>query len=456
VVQQRGEEGVIDAERVVLTPQADPRPAVCGALRLADGIELIGEYRGSGFQEPKYILRRSDGQLVQLSQLLYLLAADLDGRRDLDQLAARLSDTLGRGLAAEQVAFLLDNRLRPAGVLAVSPADGGGAAPARPDPLLALRFRVAVVPERVVWRIAGFFRSFFWIPTMLIALGVFVTLDMAIVARGGLGQVGPSALVMVHHPELNLLVLLLVLMSAMFHECGHVAACRYGGARPGRMGFGLYLVWPALYSMVTDAYRLGRGGRLRTDLGGVYFNAIFIAGMSLVYLGTGAPWLLIAILVLHVETIRQFMPMIRLDGYYILSDLVGVPDLFSRLGPVLKSMVPGRGRHPRVQELKPWVRRVITAWVCCVVPFLLYFFVSVLIVAPRVLPVVWHQLGHIAGLVEFDVHHGNLATATLGLVQMILLVLPWIGVALIFFMMGRRLVLSALARAGRTRSRESR
>jgi putative peptide zinc metalloprotease protein len=221
------------------------------------------------------------------------------------------------------------------------------------------------------------------------------------------------------------------------------------------MGFGLYLVWPALYSMVTDAYRLGRGGRLRTDLGGVYFNAIFIAGMSLVYLGTGAPWLLIAILVMHVETIRQFMPMIRLDGYYILSDLVGVPDLFSRMGPVLKSMVPGRRRHPRVQELKPWVRRVITAWVCCVVPFLLYFFVSVLIVAPRVLPVVWHQLGHLAGLMEFDVHHGKLATATLGLVQMILLVLPWIGVALIFFVMGRRLVVGALARAGRTRSRES-
>ena len=43
----------------------------------------------------------------------------------------------------------------------------------------------------------------------------------------------------------------------------------------GRDGRGLYLVWPAFYCDVTDAYRLDRRGRLRTDLGGVYFNGIF-------------------------------------------------------------------------------------------------------------------------------------------------------------------------------------
>jgi putative peptide zinc metalloprotease protein len=425
----------------VFAVPGDPIPGDHATPRLADGIELIGEYHGSGFREPKYILRRADGQLVQLTRLLYLLAGHLDGRCDLDQLAIRIGGSLGRELAAEQVSFLLDNRLRPAGILAVDPEDPQRTAPAsRPDPLLALRFRVGVVPERVVWRIAGFFETFFSTPAVVIALAVFVALDASIVTQGGLGRIGPSAMDLVRHPELNLLVLFTVLASAMFHECGHVAACRYGGARPGRMGFGLYLVWPALYSTVTDSYRLGRGGRLRTDLGGVYFNAIFISGMSLVYLVTGSPWLLIAIVLMHVETIRQFLPTIRLDGYYILSDLVGVPDLFSRMGPVLKSMIPGRERHPRVQELKPWVRRVITAWVCCVVPFLLYFLISIVVIAPRVLPVVWRQLLHIADLVASAVQQGDPATATLGVLQMILLVLPWIGVALIFWMIGRRVV----------------
>ena len=53
--------------------------------RLVEGTELIGEYQGSGFQEPIFIVRRVDGQVIQLPRLLYLLAAGLDGKRDLEQ-----------------------------------------------------------------------------------------------------------------------------------------------------------------------------------------------------------------------------------------------------------------------------------------------------------------------------------------------------------------------------------
>ncbi|MGH3839650.1 MAG: hypothetical protein ACRDSF_28690, partial [Pseudonocardiaceae bacterium] len=260
-------------------------------------------------------------------------------------MAALLTAEFGRVVQAEQVSYLIENRLRPVGIMAADPGADAGAAPTmkmKSDPLLALKFRVGVVPERVVWRIAGVFGPMFWPPVILAGLAAFVALDVAIIAQGGLGRIVPSALALVYQPALTLLVLAVVLVSAAFHEFGHVSACRYGGARPGKMGFGLYLVWPALYSTVTDSYRLSRRGRLRTDLGGVYFNAVFIAGMSVAYLYTGSPWVLVTIVLLHVETATQFLPVIRMDGYYILSDLIGVPDLFSRLGPVLKSMIPGR------------------------------------------------------------------------------------------------------------------
>ncbi|MFN2495801.1 MAG: hypothetical protein ABR608_07825 [Pseudonocardiaceae bacterium] len=418
--------------------------------QLAEGTELIGEYQGSGFQEPKYILRRADGQVIQVPHLLYLLASTMDGKRDVAQVAARLSGEFGRDLSVEQVSYLLDKRLRPAGILAAEPGAAGAGATAkmRSDPLLSLRFRVGVVPERVAWVIAGVFQSFFFPPVVLGALAAFVALDLTILLQGGLSQIGPSALALVHRPELTLLVLLTLVVAAMFHECGHVAACRYGGARPGTMGFGIYLVWPALYSTVTDAYRLSRGGRLRTDLGGVYFNVMFIAGMSLVYLDTGSAWLLLAIALMHLETVRQFLPFIRMDGYYILSDIIGVPDLFSRMGPVLKSMIPGREPHPRVRELKPWVRRVVTLWVILVVPALVYFLLPFLILAPEVLPVVWAALRQRGPAVADAMLAGQLTTAALGVIQMLLLVLPWAGAALIFGMMGRRLVRAVRRRIG--------
>ncbi len=434
--------------------------AVVGVVpRLAEGTELIGEYQGSGFQEPRYILRRVDGQVIQLPRLLYLLASSLDGQRDLDQVAALLTADFGRVVQADQVSYLIENRLRPVGIMAVDPGADAGAAPVmkmKSDPLLALKFRVGVVPERAVWRIAGVFRPMFWPPLILFALGVFVVLDVALVVEGALGQIVPSALALVYEPELTLLVLAIVLVSATFHEFGHVSACRYGGARPGKMGFGLYLVWPALYSTVTDSYRLSRRGRLRTDLGGVYFNAVFIAGLSAAYLVTGSPWVLVTIVLLHFETAMQFLPVIRMDGYYILSDLIGVPDLFSRLGPVLKSILPGRPTHPRVLELKPWVRRTITGWVVIVVPAILYWVIGFLIVVPQVFPVVWARLLELGSLTGAAAAAGSVAEATLGVIQMILLVLPWLGGLLMLGLIMHPLLRWALARWGPARLRAGR
>jgi putative peptide zinc metalloprotease protein len=453
------EDVIIDTERVVLESESAADVVGGRVPRLAEGTELIGEYQGSGFQEPKYILRRADGQVIQLPRLLYLLAAALDGQRDLSQVAAALSAEFGRVVQAQQVSFLIDNRLRPAGIVAVDPQadiDTPVQMTTKPDPLLAFKFRMGVVPERVVWRIAGVFGPMFWPPVILAALAGFVGLDVVIIARGGLGQIVPSALALVYQPTLTLLVLAMILASAAFHECGHVAACRYGGAKPGVMGFGLYLVWPALFSTVTDSYRLNRIGRLRTDLGGVYFNTVFIAGMGLAYLNTGSPWLLVAIVALHVETATQFLPMIRLDGYYILSDLIGVPDLFSWMGPVLMSMIPGRPTHPRVKELKPWVRRTIILWVVIVVPALLYWVVGFLIVVPRVLPVVWAMLIERGQSVGAAAAAGNAAGVTLGVLQVILLLLPWVGSLLLLGMIVRWPLEAALTRWGPARFRTRR
>ena len=100
----------------------------------------------------------------------------------------------------------------------------------------------------------------------------------------------------------------LTLASLLFHEFGHASACRYGGARPGVIGFGLYLGWPLLYTDVTDAYRLGRAGRLRTDLGGVYFNAVFILALFGGYAATGQPVFLAAAFLDNFQILQQSCP----------------------------------------------------------------------------------------------------------------------------------------------------
>jgi putative peptide zinc metalloprotease protein len=159
-------------------------------------------------------------------------------------------------------------------------------------------------------------------------------------------------------------------VSAAFHECGHATGCRYGGARPGVVGVGIYLIWPSFFTNVTESYRLSRAGRLRTDLGGLYFNLIFMLALAGLYTATSAEVLLLVIAITHLEMLEQLMPFVRFDGYFILSDLAGVPDLFARIVPLLRSAVSRGPRDPRVTGLRRHARILVTGWVLCALPML--------------------------------------------------------------------------------------
>jgi putative peptide zinc metalloprotease protein len=126
-----------------------------------------------------------------------------------------------------------------------------------------------------------------------------------------------------------LAILGVLFVSGVFHEFGHAAALRYGGGQVRGMGAGFYLVCPALYTDTTDAYRLGRWARVRTDLGGFYFHLIFALGLVGLYLPTGWEFLLLVVLVIDMGIIYQCMPFVRFDGYWTLANLTGIPD-FSR------------------------------------------------------------------------------------------------------------------------------
>ena len=411
-----------------------PRPrAQADRPKLAEGLDLIGEFEDSGFKEPQYIARRADGQVVQLTQLLYQVAAEADGERDLGDIAERVTEASGRGVSADNVGFLIDKRLRPLGVLAAR--DGSSPKVGRADPLLALKFRAALVPERLVRAITTVFRPLFWPVVIVLMLAAMVAFDFWLFGNHGIAQ---SLRTLTYNPILMLMVFGLIALSAAFHECGHATACRYGGATPGVMGAGIYIVWPAFYTDVTDAYRLGKAGRLRTDLGGVYFNVIFSLALAGVYFATGFEPLLLVILIQHMQVIYQFMPFLRLDGYYIISDLTGVPDMFARIKPVLHSLIPGREPDERVTELKPWVRVATTIYVLMLVPALTLTFGLMILHAPRAFATAWDS---------FFVHIDKASEAfgdgkvLLGLgscLQMAALVLPAVGFTLTFARIGRR------------------
>src|SRR3954453_15170321 len=147
---------------------APTRTAAGDPPRLAPGLELIGEFEGSGLKDAPLIARRADGQVVQLHQILYTVAEQIDGRRTVEEIASRVSDLVQRELAPEDLQYLIDEKLRPLGVVA-SPGDAAPLAPGL-DPLLALKLKTAVVPERLVHAITTIFRPLFLPPVIVLVL----------------------------------------------------------------------------------------------------------------------------------------------------------------------------------------------------------------------------------------------------------------------------------------------
>jgi putative peptide zinc metalloprotease protein len=415
--------------------------APTGVLARADGVELIGEMVGSGYRRPPALVRRSDGQTIQLTPLLYQVLEAVDGHRSVDEVAAEVSSKQGRTVTADNIRTLADKQLKTLGLLVKD--DGTQPEVRKSNPLLALKFKYAVTdPERTRRLTAPFARLFN--PVIVIAvLAAFAGVCWWVFMEKGLASATYEAF---DSPGLLLLVLAVTVLSAGFHEFGHAAAARRGGATPGVMGAGLYLVWPAFYTDVTDSYRLGRGGRVRTDLGGLYFNAIVAVGIAGVWYVTRYDAFLLVVATQILQMVRQLTPLVRFDGYHVLADLTGVPDLFHRIKPTLLGLLPWRWRHPEVTVLKPWARTVVTAWVLVVVPILAFSLFTMVLALPRILGTAWTSLGKqstLLGRAWGDTDYLEVAARVIAVVAV---TFPILAIAYILFRLARRIVTSAWTR----------
>ena len=410
----------------------------------ADGVELLGPVSGSGLTQATCLVRRQDGQVIQLSELLNLILVNAERAQTTPDLAHKVSSEYGQELTVEGLAHLIDTKLIPLGLLSGDAAEGD----ARPhiataDPVLALRLRGTILPARLVRRIASVLAPLYFPPLVVAALIGFVAMDVVLFVTGDALAALDQVLI---QPVQFLALFGLLTLGALIHEIGHATACHYGGAQPGRIGFGLYLVFPAYFTNVTDSYRLGRAGRLRTDLGGLYFNVLCVLAAGSGYLLGGDGVLLLVVIVMQFQMLQQLPPIIRLDGYFVLADLAGVPDLFSRVGPVVRSLRPGRAADPRLSELRPRARRIVTIWVVTVIPLLVLALAwtiwSLPIIVSRVIAAVtWHAQAFAAALEQTLI-----AEMVLAALSIVFLVLPLVGLAAVFIHLSIKMTRAAVAR----------
>lgn len=440
-----------------------------GNYEVAPGLEFLGSFDQHGFASPLYLVRRGDGRTLQLSEVSYRLLETLrEGPCDPSAAAERLSEAVGQKVEAAGVARLIEEKFGPLALIvrsdcvAVEPyavdltrdaeppksdrsvSRGNGPIVSNPstarnqdasDPIFRIRLRRELLKASTVHRVARastpLFSRWVVIPAVIWLLGF----DLWVLTRGGAtGQLVQQA----SDPKALLLILLITLASVLAHEIGHAVALVRAGGTPGPIGVGFFLTLPVAFSNVSDSYRLTRRQRVSVDLGGVSANMLVAGGFALGSALTDQPILLVIVVTQQLMALQQLLPFVRLDGYWLVSDLIGVPDLFGYIPAVLARVFKGR-RHPLLARLRPWPRRIVVTWVVVTLSMLVIQLTTSLLLLTRVgaasAALISELFGHIgAGLTG----SGSRVVAVLAAFDLVLVAGPSLAILPILYSVGSR------------------
>jgi len=174
-------------------------------------------------------------------------------------------------------------------------------------------------------------RPFFWWPIALISAvvaiaGLIAFLDVAIAREFRLGEQNAAV-------ESAILLALAFFLTFM-HELGHAVVISRYDRKVKSAGFMIYFGAPAFFVEATDSLMLDRRQRILQSSAGPFTELVIagVAGLAVFFFPSGplADLLYKFALLNYVVIFLNLIPLLELDGYWILSDLIQVPDLRPR------------------------------------------------------------------------------------------------------------------------------
>ena len=245
------------------------------------------------------------------------------------------------GLTIEQAAQLLAN-ISQHGITTDTQASNQAAAPTAPieGKLISVRADLLDV-SRLARRLTRLGKALLSLPGALL-WGALILLALTILARNGDKiATGFQQLAKFEAGTTVLFVGLFVLLKA-FHELGHILAyrvmCLREDLNPGpiRVGIMVFAATPFPFTDVTGAWRIrSKWRRAMIGAAGMYFETIAVALLTLAWaafdMGVLEPLILqVAVISGALSLLFNLNPAVKLDGYYILTDLTRQPNLAGR------------------------------------------------------------------------------------------------------------------------------
>jgi putative peptide zinc metalloprotease protein len=188
----------------------------------------------------------------------------------------------------------------------------------------------AVNPSKLFSRMIKHVRFFFtatfvWIAAAMMFVAFLITLyNGKAMADGFIGILNLRGLIILYFT---------ILVVGVFHEFAHGLTCHRFGGEVREMGFLLIYLQPAFYCNISDAWLFPKKShRLWVSLAGGFFQ-FFIWALAVFVWRLTEPGVLIndiSVAVMFfagVSNLFNFNPLLKYDGYYLLSDYLEIPNL---------------------------------------------------------------------------------------------------------------------------------
>lgn len=198
--------------------------------------------------------------------------------------------------------------------------------------ILAIRFR-GVDPQRFLdWLLArgGWLIS---VPSLMVCLFIVLAAVSLVVTKFDVVLSRVPDLDSFLTPSTVIWLSVALALTKVLHEFGHALTCRYFGAECHELGFMFLVFSPCLYCNVSDSWMIeSKWRRAAIGAAGVCVEVV-LAGVATLLWWFSEPGLFNTLcfnvmLVCSASTLLfNGNPLLRYDGYYILADLVEVPNL---------------------------------------------------------------------------------------------------------------------------------
>ncbi len=274
----------------------------------------------------------------------YVLISLLDGRTSLAEAVTVSSRTLGHEAFSEQEATSVCLWLVETGL--ATPTEGSfEAATGQPASLSSLFnpfwMKLPLLrPERLLDLLLPWTRWFFKGPALVATLALWIA--VGVVLTGHTKEFWSDSRQVFSSNNWLLLSIVWVVLKVL-HEFGHGLACRYHRGRVTEMGVVFVLFAPMAYVDVTSSWGFrSRWKRMHVAAGGILVELTIAALAALCWTQATTPFsrhLLHNIVVSASLTTLVFNinPLMRFDGYFILEDLLDIPNLASTASRWLQS-----------------------------------------------------------------------------------------------------------------------